>query len=162
MATGDSIGSLYLAKPATTNGAVKAVTAGPFPVWDFDDATSETLYFYGRVGTYNGSAALRVILPWKFTTFVGSQTCQWEVSFGRVANDLDSIDSVVFAAAQTVLATEASATGELKYTSVAFTNAQADGIQKGELFVLRVVRNAALGTASPGDSRLAVPSVELS
>lgn len=162
MATQDPIAYLYGVTQPSSNFATRDYTAGPHPVWDFDDSTTETIYFLGYMtNNYDGSSAIDVVLPWKFTTYVGSQTCDWEVSWYRVGDDTDSIDSFSFATAQTVLATEASATGELDYATVAFTNAQADGIQANELFVLRVVRDATGGTASPGDAELTLPIIEL-
>lgn len=125
------------------------------PCVRFDDSTSETRYFAGVMpGQYDGSSALTVTLGWKFETFGSSQTCDWEISFGRLEDDGASVDTVTFATAQTALGTEASATGELDYHADAFTNAQADGIQGGEAFILRVTRDASGGTASPGDAEL--------
>lgn len=162
MAAGDPIAHLYQVIAPLTNFATEDETAAPYPVWDFDDGTDESLFFLGYVtANYDGAANIKVKIPWKFTTFVGSQTCDWEVSFYRVADDADSIDSYTFAAAQTVLATEASATGELDYASITFTNAQADGIQPEEYFVLRVLRDSSGGTGTPGDAELGMPIPEL-
>ena len=164
MASGDTLiawdaGAYF---PPTSNPATPSTSGADVPCLLFDDTTSETAYFSGVMpGQYDGTSAINAILPWKFSTYVGSQTCDWEVSWCRVDDDTQSVESLTFATAQTVLATEASATGELDYATVAFTNAQADGIQGGEAFVLRVVRDATGGTASPGDAELYWVSVEL-
>lgn len=161
MASGDLLATIFRSVPPASNPATQDLTSGPFPVYDYDDTTSETMYFMCYMsGVYDGTSSINVILPWKFTTYVGSQTCDWEVSFYRVGDDTDSIDSFTFAAAQTSIVTEASATGELDYATIAFTNAEADGIQPNELFVLRVTRDAAGGTASPGDAELTFPIIE--
>lgn len=145
-----------------SNYATLDFTAAPDPVLDFDDTTSETAYWKGYMpGHYDGSSSINVVLAWKFSTFVGSQTCDWEVSFSRIADDADSIESYAFATAQTATPTEASATGEIDYVSITFTNAQADGLQPNEWFILRVTRDATGGTASPGDAELAGVMVEL-
>lgn len=137
-------------------------TAAPDPVLDFDDTTSETAYWKLMMsGQYDGSSSINVVLAWKFTTFVGSQTCDWEVSFYRIGDDTDSVESYTFATAQTATPTEASAPGEVSYDAITFTNAQADGIQGGEWFILRVTRDATGGTASPGDAELSGIAVEL-
>ncbi len=163
MATGDPIGFCYQFIQPATNFASFDTTAAPYPVYDFDDGVDEKIYALGfMTGNYDGTSDITVLLPWKFTTFVGSQTCDWEVSFYRVADDLDSIDSYTFAAAQTLIASEASATGELDYASITFTNAQADGIQPNEYFVLQILRDASGGTqGSPGDTELGMPIPEL-
>lgn len=164
MASGDTLG-YFVAQShhsPTANFATYDETAAPHPVLEFDDATTETTYFTGIMpGQYDGTSGITVVLHWKFATFVGAQTCDWEVSFYRVADDLDSIEAYTFATAQTVLATEASTTGELDYASVTFTNAQADGVQPNEKYILRVVRDATGGTASPGDAQLATVEVKL-
>ena len=158
MASGDMLFSFTApeAVDPSTNPATLDYTAAFFPLLDYDDATSESAYFFGFLPpSYDGTSGITVTLAWKFTTYVGSQTCDWEVSFFRVADDADTIESFTFATAQTVLATEAGTAGELDYATIAFTNAQADGAQGGEMFVLRVTRDASGGTASPGDAELA-------
>ena len=164
MASGDPLfaaGPLQGHPPAATSATID-FTAAPDPVLDFDDTTSESMYFkMWMPPTYDGTSSIVVTLPWKFSTYVGSQTCDWEVSFYRIADDADSIESYTFAAAQAVLATEASATGEVDYDTITFTNAQADGVQPGEWFVLKVTRDATGGTASPGDAELAGVSGEV-
>ena len=130
MASGDLIAAVIEAFAPDSNYAEFDETAVNYPLWDFDDSTTETIYFKCYMsGAYDGTSNIKVIIPWKFSTYVGSQTCDWEVSFYRVADDADSIEAFTFPAAQAVLATEASATGELDYASITFTNAQADGIQ---------------------------------
>ena len=164
MASGDTLISFGARDgvPASSDGATHAITTAGHPTLRFDDGTTETVYFFGTMpGQYDGTSAIDVVLGWRFVTYVGSQTCDWEVSFYRIADDADSIDSFTFATAQTNLATEASATGELDYATVSFTNAQADGIQPNEEFCLRVVRDATGGTASPGDAALAFVEVKL-
>lgn len=164
MATGDSLVAFTAACAhlPSSNYATFDLTAAPNPVLDFDDTTTESAYFIGVMpGQYDGSTALTVVLGWKFSTYVGSQTCDWEVSWYRVADDADSLESYTFATAQTTLATEASATGELDYASINFTNAQADGIQPNETFVLKVARDATGGTESPGDAELAFIEIKL-
>jgi len=164
MATGDTlvVFTPLHALPPTSNAATFDATAAGDLVLDFDDATTETAYFVGVMpGQYDGTTALTVVLHWKFTTFVGSQTCDWEVAFYRVADDTDTIETFTFATAQTGLATEASAAGELDYASINFTNAQADGVQPNERFVLDVTRDATGGTASPGDAELASVEIKL-
>ena len=161
MASGDTIAGIIREQPPATDYATPDETAAPLPIYDFNDATTQTMYFLCQMaGQYDGSSSINVILPWKFSTYVGSQTCDWEVSFYRIQDDTDTVESFTFAAAQTVLDTEASAAGELSYASITFTNAQADGVQPNELFVLRVVRDATGGTASPGDAELVWPLIE--
>jgi hypothetical protein len=151
--------------PPASAFATLDTTAADHLVLDFDDTTTESIYFPGVMpGQYDGTSDLEVVLGWRFSTFVGSQTCDWEVSWYRIADDADTIASYTFAAAQVPAGnpvTEASATGELDYAVVTFTNAQADGIQPNEHFVIKVSRDATGGTASPGDAELAFVELRL-
>jgi len=161
MASGDLIAMIYAVGVPSSNPATPDYTAGPYPVTEFDDTTTESIYYYGYMsGVYDGTSNITVKWGWKFATFVGSQTCDWEWAWYRIADDADTIESFTFATAQATLATEASAAGELDYATRDFTNAQADGIQPNEYFVLRGTRDATGGTASPGDAQLSFPVVE--
>lgn len=164
MASGDTLCAAHplQAHFPTSNAATRDFTSGPDPVLDYDDTTTETAYFKLLMpGQYDGTSSLDVVLAWKFSAYVGSQTCDWEVSFYRIADDADDLETYSFATAQTSTPTEASAAGELSYDAITFTNAQADGVQGNEWFVLRVVRDATGGTASPGDAELAGVEVRL-
>lgn len=148
--------------PPASAYATLDMTAADVPVLEFDDGADESVYFRFRMPDgYDGSSGLTVVVGWKFATFVGSQTCAWKAAFYRVADDADSIESATFASDQASGAvTEASATGEISYDTIAFTNAQADGIQPNEWCILRIKRDAASGTASPGDAQLAFVAVK--
>jgi len=162
MASGDTIaGIIREMPPSGSNMATIDILASTIPVYDFDDTTSETMAFLCQMsGQYNGTSSIDVIIPWKFSTYVGSQTCDWEAKFYRLQDDVDTADSISYAAARTVLDTEANATGELSYATITFTNAQADGVQPGELFILGITRDATGGTASPGDAEMLVPLIQ--
>ena len=158
MAAGDTI-DFWPAQagfpPATDHARDGRTATTKAPILLFDDTTTETYFYQGYMpGQYDGTTAFDIEIHWKFLTFVGSQTCKWDVSFARIQDDVDSVDSIVFATAQTATPTEASATGEPDYATISFTNAQADGIQPNELYYLRVQRDASGGTASPGDAQL--------
>lgn len=163
MASGDTYTVLTALSgvPPTTNYATLDLTAENIPVLEFDDATDESYLFVCVMpGQYDGTSALTVRIGWKFATFVGSQTCDWEVAIARCEDDGQSIESLTFAAAQTSIPTEASASGEIDYVDIAFTNAQFDGVQPSEMFVLKVTRDASGGTqGSPGDTQLAFVEV---
>ena len=163
MATGDPIGKYFPNNnsPPATNFATFDQD-GASPVLDYDDAVNEAAIFFDIMDeNYDGSTAFTITIGWKFTTFVGSQTCQWKISIARIDDDNHDYGSLVFAAAVSALATEASADGELDYHTDTMTNAEADGIQPGELFAIKVERDAALGTASPGDAELAFVEIKL-
>jgi hypothetical protein len=79
----------------------------------------------------------------------------WNAAFERMDTaldiDADSFATAIAAAAATVPGTS----GFPKYTTISFTNAQADGIVAGEMYRLKITRDAdnASDTAA-GDAEL--------
>lgn len=157
MASGDPIFTVPLGSahfPASAP-AEAGSTGENSLLWLYDDTTTESLYFKCRMGGhYDGSSDIKVPIEWKFLTYVGSQVCVWELSIYRVQSSTDTIDAYTFASAVVVSAVESTASGQISYDSVTFTNAQADGVQAGEIFIIKCTRNAGQGTASPGDAEL--------
>lgn len=65
----------------------------------------------------------------------------WSAEWERHDDDTTDLDSDSFATAQTVTATTSSGSGEVKYSSIAFTHgAQMDSISAGESGRLRIKR----------------------
>lgn len=127
-----------------------------FLVLDFDfGATTEFSDFTGVMpGQYDGSGALEVVLHWSSDATTGN--VKWDVSFKRVTDDADDLDTTAFATIQTVTSATANAAGELSYSVIDFTNAQADGIQPNEVYFIRVERDSADGgdTMDSNDAEL--------
>lgn len=127
-------------------------------VLDFDDSTTETCYFRGFMPRHYDGGGITITLGWAFTSSgtPGTDTCDWEVAFASVSDDADDLDGSLFAAANTGVATSASADGEVDYyTGITFTDgADMDSVAAGEYFMMSVARDATGGTASPGDAEL--------
>jgi len=113
-------------------------------VADFDDTVDEHLEFAGFMPRFYSDLGITVTIGWMATdTTVGPDDCIWDVAFKSVSDDLDDLDSKAFASPQSVTSTEASASGEVKYETIAFTNgAQMDSIAAGEYFRMDVNRDA--------------------
>ena len=128
------------------------------PCLDFDDSNEEACYFIGFMpATYSATTGITVKLGWAFTSSgtPGTDTCKGDVSLAKVGDDTDDIDGAIFAAENTVTDTSATADGELSYASITFTDgADMDSIAAGDMFLMKVARDAAGGTASPGDAEL--------
>ena len=127
-----------------------------FLVLDFDPgSTTEFADFTGVMpGQYNGTDALEVVLHWSSDATTGN--VKWDVAFKRVTDDGDDLDSVVFDTIQTVTSATANVAGELSYSVIDFTNAEADGLQPNEVFFIRVERDSADGddTMDSNDAEL--------
>jgi hypothetical protein len=127
----------------------------------FDLTTDESLDFADVLDRRYTGGGITCVLAWAADT-VTSGTCRWEGLFERHQDDTDDLDADSFAASQSAGTVTASAAGELKYTTITFTNAQIDGILVGEDFRFRVRRDAD-GTTGTDDmaSDAHLKSVEL-
>ena len=158
MASGDSLvafTALHNEPPSANFATLDARNA--IPVLDFDDATDETAEFGGFMPRNYDGGGVTVTIGWMFTTSgtPGTDTCEWDVAFKSVTDDADDLDTKAYAAVNSVTATSASADGEVAYDTITFTNgADMDSVAAGEYFRMKVMRDAASGTASPGDAEL--------
>lgn len=116
-------------------------TRNTHPVLDFDAAADECAYFGGFLnGSYAGGG-LNVVLAWMATSATTGAT-GWLVSIEAHPDDALDLDSDSFVADNSASATTASATGEVQYTTVAFTDgADMDSLVAGESYRLRVCRD---------------------
>lgn len=124
-------------------------------VLDFDDTTDEATQFGAVLPRHYSGGGLTVTLGWMATTAT-SGAVVWDVSFKSIGDDTDDLDSKAFATAQSVTATTASASGEVDYATIAFTDgAQMDSTAAGEAFRLQVNRDANNGSDTlVGDAEL--------
>jgi len=158
MASGDTL-AVFTAlhgEPPSSNYATFDTRNG-VPVLDFDDATDEAIIFAGVMPDAYDSGGYTVTLGWMFTSSgtPGTDTCAWNVYWMSVTDDADDLDTKAFAAANSATSTSATADGEVKYEDITFTDgADSDSVAKNEYFRIKVERNAASGTASPGDAEL--------
>jgi hypothetical protein len=164
MASGDTLCVFFPqnAEPPSSNYATFDTRNGVL-VLDFDDSTTESVEFAGFMPRHYGGGGITCTIGWMFTSSgtPGTDTCDWEISFKSVTDDADDLDTKSFAAANAVLATSASADGEVAYDTIAFTDgADMDSVAAGEYFRLKVARDATGGTASPGDAELVFVEVK--
>ena len=151
MASGDTlfIFKAYDAFPPAANYATLDIRNG-YPVLDFDDTTDESILFQGVMPRAYGGNGITVTLGWMATTAT-SGTISLDISFLSVTDDADDLDSKSFAAANNANPTTANLSGEVKYTTITFTNGNdMDSILAGELFYIKVTRDAD-GTTSTDD-----------
>ena len=124
------------------------------PVLDFDPgATEEHIYFSGVMPRNYDGGGVTVTIGWSSDATSGNVI--WGVAFKSVSDDADDLDSKAFAAPNESSAdATASAAGEVAYTTITFTDgADMDSVAAGELFRLRISRDAASDDAT-GDAEL--------
>ena len=111
-------------------------------VLDFDASTDESAQFPGFMPRHYDGGGLTVTIGWMATSAT-TNDCIWNVAFKSVSDDADDLDSKAFAAVNAVTATCASASGEVDYATVTFTDgADMDSVAAGEYFRLKVLRDA--------------------
>lgn len=155
MATGDSLLVFRPqdSEPLTSNSATFD-TRNSHPALDFDDTTNESAVFRAVMPQHYDAGGVTVYLHYAMTT-AESGDIDWDVAFERIGDQQQDIDSDSFAAVNSVDNTTVPATsGNVDIVSVAFTDGvDMDSVAAGELFRLKVTRDAVSDTAS-GDAEL--------
>lgn len=140
-------------EPPATNPATLDTRNG-HPCIDFDAATNEDAVFSAIMPQHYAGGGVTVYIHYAMSS-AESGDVDWDVAFERIGDQQQDIDADGFAAVQSVDNTTVPATsGLVDVVSVAFTNgAQMDSVAAGELFRLKVTRDAASDTAA-GDAEL--------
>lgn len=145
MASGDTLAVFFPqdGEPPSSNYPTLD-TRNSVLVLDYDDTTQETTYFAGFMPRNYAGGGITVVLGWMATdTTVTPHSAVWEVAFMSVTDDADDLDTKTFAAANFVQDTEATASGEVAYASITFTDgADMDSVAAGEYFRMSVARDA--------------------
>jgi hypothetical protein len=150
MAIGDTLAAFFATDgiPLAANTATPDTRAGANDtrqeVLDFDTAVSESIDFSGVIPfTYSTANRIQVTIGWMASSGVASNV-RWNAAFKSFTDDADDFDTKVFAAVQAVSGaapSDGANPGEPSYDSIPFTNAQADAVQPGEFFRLRITRD---------------------
>jgi len=156
MASGDTliIFMPYNNEPPSSNYATLD-TRNLHPCLDFDATTNESAVFSAVMPqSYAGTTGVTVYLHYAMTSAT-TNTVDWDVSFERIGDQQLDIDSDSFAAVNSVDDTTVPGTsGNVDVVSVAFTDgADMDSVAAGELFRIKVTRDAASDDAT-GDAEL--------
>ena len=149
MASGDTLcyfNALNNEPPASSFATLD--TRNSIPVLDFDAGTDESAEFGGLMPRHYAGGGVTVTLGWMATdTTVTPHNVVWNAAFKSVSDDADDLDSKAFAAANTTTDAEASASGEVAYTTITFTDgADMDSVAAGEYFRLQITRDADNGS----------------
>ena len=143
MASGDTLAVFFPqdSEPPAANFATFD-TRNAVVVLDFDDTTDESVDFGGFMPRNYAGGGLTVTVGWMATSAI-TGTISLDVSLMSVTDDADDLDTKAFAAANNANPTTASATGEVDYATVTFTDgADMDSVAAGEYFRMRITRDA--------------------
>lgn len=158
MASGDTLIILttHSADLPTTGNIPSPDSRNDHSVLDFDPATAETVNFPILMPrNYAATTGVTATIVWSAHTATTFET-RWSLAWERHEDDAFSLDSDGFATAKTVEDTAPSATGEVSYATITFTDgAEMDSIAVGESGRLRLIRDAAnAGDDMAGDAEL--------
>lgn len=143
MASGNSLCVFVpvVSEPPTSNFATFDIR-NVVLVLDFDDAVDESVEFAGFMPRHYGGGGITVTIGWMATAAIIND-CIWDISFKSISDDADDLDSKAFAAVNSVTDVAPSASGEVAYAEVTFTDgADMDSIAAGEYFRLKISRDA--------------------
>ena len=156
MATGDTliVWTALNNEPPASNYATFDVRNG-HAILDFDATTNESAVFSAVMPQhYAGTTGVTVYLHYSMSSAV-ENTVDWDVAFERIGDQQLDIDADSFADVNSVDNTTVPDTaGLVDVVSVAFLDgADMDSVAKGELFRLKVTRDAVSDDAA-GDAEL--------
>lgn len=143
MASGNTLCVFFpqAGEPPATNYPTLDLRNGVL-VLDFDDTTDESIEFAGFMPRHYGGGGITVTVGWMATSAT-TGTISLDVAFKSVTDDVDDLDTKAFAAANNANPTTASATGEVDYVTITFTDgADMDSVAAGEYFRLKITRDA--------------------
>lgn len=128
-------------EPPSSNFATFDIRNG-IAVLDFDDTTDESAEFGGFMPRNYDGGGVTITIGWMATSAT-SGTISLDAAFKSLSDDADDVDSKSFAAANNANPTTASASGEIDYATITFTDgADMDSVAAGEYFRLKITRDA--------------------
>lgn len=151
MASGNTLAVFtpYQNEPPATIYATLDTRNG-HPVLDFDGAADEEAVFTGILPRHYGGGGLTVYLHVMFSSAI-SGNAYWQVAIERMDDAVLDLDADSFAAFQGAAGNPNGVSGAMTLVTITFTaGAQMDGLLAGEMFRLKVRRDAD-GTAGTDD-----------
>lgn len=147
MASGDPVIKILRVLPPGASFSFPTRIAGgstpaeSYRVWTFPDAAATYLDFLCAMKGYDGGG-LTLRLAW--SALATSNNAVWQAAIRRIADDADDMDTSHTYDFNTVTAAAPSASHELSYDNITFTNgADMDSWADDELAVVRILRNPA-------------------
>jgi len=146
MASGEAVVQVIdVMPPGASSASLDTRAGGSTPaeavnVYDFDASSSEYMDFKCKLEGYDGGG-LTFTIPWSASTATSNQV-RWEIGIRRMQDDAEDIDSAHAYDTNGVSDTCASASGELSYPTIAFSDgADMDSWAEGEIAIVRIYRD---------------------
>ena len=149
MASGDSVLEIHAVMPPNTLAATFSTMLGAatptenFPIWVYGKDTSLYMDFHCRLAENYDGGGVTVQIIWS-AVGVTTNEVRWAAAIRRVGDDIEDLDTTAHSYAYNVVdATAPGTIGEVSYDTIAFTSgADMDSLAAGEMFVLRIQRDA--------------------
>jgi hypothetical protein len=146
MAGGDAVVQVLAVMPPGSDAATMDVRQGGSTpaenviVYDFDAAADEYMDYLCKLEGYDGGG-LTFTLVWSASSATSGQV-RWEIGIRRAQDDAEDIDGSHSYQYNGVSDTAPSASGEVSYPTIAFSDgADMDSWAEGELAIVRVHRD---------------------
>lgn len=157
MASGSPVMQILRVLPIVgTSGAYLSHVAGGstpaerYAVWTFPDAAQRYVDFLCALKGYAGGG-LTLRLGW--STPATTNNCVWQAAIRRISDDADDMDTSHTYDFNTVTGAAPSASRELSYDNITFTNgADMDSWADNEMAILRITRNPAHASDNLGNT----------
>ena len=112
------------------------------PCLDFDGAADESAVFTGIMPRSYAGGGITVYIHFAATSATSGNVV-WNAAFERIGDGSQDIDSDGFASAQAVTHATSGTSGNVEIAAITFTDgAQMDSVAVGELFRLKITRDA--------------------
>ncbi len=151
MASGDSL-AIFVAlhnEPPSANASIIDLR-NQHPIMDYDAATDEEGVVSGVLPRNYGGGGITARVGWMASTAT-TGTCRLQGAFERHEEDVTDLDADSFASFQSAGEAPASASGEMQYTDIVFTDGgQIDSLAVGESYRFKYRRDAD-GTSGTDD-----------
>jgi hypothetical protein len=142
---------------ATATFDTRAMHLGFVPVLDFDPDADEYAIFGAVMPRHYAGGGVTETIGWMATSAT-SGTVRWDGAFKSITDDADDLDTKPLDTARSVTSTTASASGEVKYETIAYANGdEMDSVAAGEYFQFQLNRDANNGSSldtMTGDAEL--------
>lgn len=166
MASGDPVIEVLQVLPPGSSYATEDIRVGgssppeSIAVYDFDSATIEYIDLLCELSEDYDGGGITLTLKWSATSASG--VTRWGAAFRQIADDAEDIDASHTYDFNDADCTAATVSGEVDYATITFTDgADMDSVDAGELFILRLRRNASHANDNmTGDAELWIGSLK--
>ena len=147
MATGESLVSFSpIANEPPTSAFATLDFRNVHPILNFDASSNESAIWSAVLPRNYAGGGLTVLIIWAGASATSGNVV-WNAQVERLESAGTDTDADSFASAQAATGAAQGTSGALTYTTIAFTSgAQMDSLAAGELFRLKVTRDAANGS----------------